>query len=75
MDLKKNRSCETQLLEFTDDISKNLEEGKQNDVLVMDFAKAFGKVCHILLLHKLMLQQERRWCKYCFDNFSIKPFQ
>ena len=50
---RKNRSCETQLLEFTDDVSKNLEEGKQTDVLVMDFAKAFDKVCHSLLLHKL----------------------
>ena len=49
---RKNRSCETQLLEFTDDVSKNLEEGKQTDVLVMDFAKAFDKVCHSLLLHK-----------------------
>ena len=35
------------------DVSKNLEEGKQTDVLVMDFAKAFDKVCHSLLLHKL----------------------
>ena len=55
MDLEKNRSCETQLLECTDDVSKNLEEGKQTDVLVMDFAKAFDKVCHSLLLLKLDL--------------------
>ena len=32
---------------------KNLEECKQTGVLVMDFAKAFNKVCHSLLLHKL----------------------
>ena len=50
---RKNRSCETQLLEFTHDVSNNLEKGKQTDVLVMDFAKAFDKVCHNLLLHKL----------------------
>ena len=27
-------------------LSNNLEKGKQIDVLVMDFAKAFDKVCH-----------------------------
>ena len=46
---RKDRSCETQLVEFT----SNLENGKQTDVLVMDFAKAFDKVHHSLLVHKL----------------------
>ena len=32
---------------------KNLEEGNQTDVLVMDFAKAFDTVCRSLLLQKL----------------------
>ena len=50
---RKMRSCESQLLEFTNEISENLEKGKQTDVLVMDFAKAFDKVNHNLLLHKL----------------------
>ena len=27
------------------------------------------------LLKHNVLQQERRWCKYCFDNFSTKSFQ
>jgi hypothetical protein len=27
----KGRSCETQLIEFVDDISKNLQEGQQTD--------------------------------------------
>jgi hypothetical protein len=30
-----------------------LENGKQTDILVMDFSKAFDKVSHSLLLHKL----------------------
>ena len=46
-------SCESQLLCFTDDISKNLQRGKQTDVLVMDFSKAFDKVDHNLLCLKL----------------------
>lgn len=50
---RRNRSCETQLLEFVDDVSKNLHADKQTDVLIMDFAKAFDKVNHSLLIHKL----------------------
>jgi len=30
-----------------------MENGKPTDVLIMDFAKAFDKVCHSLLAHKL----------------------
>jgi hypothetical protein len=30
-----------------------MENGKQTDILVMDFSKAFDKVSHSLLLHKL----------------------
>jgi hypothetical protein len=47
------RSCETQLLEFIDDVTLKMENGKQTDILVMDFSKAFDKVSHSLLLHKL----------------------
>jgi hypothetical protein len=47
------QSCETQLLEFIDDVTLNMENGKQTDILVMDFSKAFDKVSHSLLLHKL----------------------
>ena len=38
------RSPETQLIAFTQDILKNLQAGKQTDVIIMDFAKAFDKV-------------------------------
>ena len=50
---RRGRSCETQRIEFIDDLSKNLENNQQTDVLVMDFSKAFDKVCHSLLVHKL----------------------
>ena len=50
---RKRRSCETQLLEFIDDVSKNLENSTQTDILIMDFSKAFDKVSHNLLSHKL----------------------
>ena len=35
------RSCETQLLEYIDDVTLNMENGKQTDILVLDFSKAF----------------------------------
>ena len=50
---RRGRSCETQLLEFVDDLSSSLQDGQQVDVLVMDIAKAFDKACHSLLIHKL----------------------
>ena len=40
------RSCETQLIEFVHDVAYNMQEGIQNDVVVMDFAKVFDKVAH-----------------------------
>lgn len=50
---RKGLSCETQLIEFIDDILCNIDSGKQTDCLIMDFLKAFDKVSHSLLLHKL----------------------
>jgi hypothetical protein len=49
------RSCETQLIEFVDNITKNMSAGKQTDILIKDFFKVFDKVSHSLLhvLHKL----------------------
>ena len=32
---------------------KNLAHGQQTDILIVDFAKAFSKVNHSLLIHKL----------------------
>ena len=50
---RRGRSCETQLIEFVYDLSSDPQANQQTDVLVVDFAKAFGKVCHSLLIHKL----------------------
>ena len=50
---RRGRSCETQLIEFIDDLTSDLEEGQQTDILITDFAKAFDKVHHSLLIHKL----------------------
>ena len=55
---RNQRSCETQLVQFYHDLVSNLDcalnrDQKQNDVIIMDFAKAFDKVPHRRLLYKL----------------------
>jgi hypothetical protein len=69
---RKGHSCETQLIEFVDDISKNLQEGQQTDILILDFAKAFDKVNHSLLIHKLqhygIIGKSVRWIQNWLAN-------
>ena len=66
------RSCETQLISFIDDVSKNLEKGRQTDVLLMDFSKAFDKVDHDLLIYKLnshgITDNVNHWIKNFLSN-------
>ena len=42
-----------QLINTIDDLGKCLNSGKQADVILLDFKKAFDKVTHTRLLHKL----------------------
>ena len=50
---RKGRSCETQLILTVNDLSCALDNGKQVDCVLLDFAKAFDKVSHKRLLAKL----------------------
>ena len=38
-------SCETQLINAIEEIGKALDNGKQTDVIIMDFSKAFDVIC------------------------------
>ena len=49
----KGKSCSTNLLESLDFITSTLAQGVSVDVLFTDFAKAFDKVNHRLLILKL----------------------
>ena len=49
------RSCETQLLQLIEDLARNMTEGKQTDLILLDFSKAFDKVNHLKLLYKLQV--------------------
>ena len=47
------KSCTKQLLSVYDTVSKHLDEGKQTDMIFLDFSKAFDSVNHNLLINKL----------------------
>jgi hypothetical protein len=50
---RKARSCESQLLQFIQELNANNNKNIQTDLIIMDFAKAFDKVSHRRLLYKL----------------------
>ena len=47
------KSCITNLIEFLEEVTKNVDEGSPCDIIYMDFQKAFDKVPHKRLLKKL----------------------
>ena len=53
------RSCQTQLISLTLEITNHLHYRIQNDLIILDFSKAFDKVSHKKLLFKL-------------DNYGIR---
>ena len=50
---RRGHSCETQLLGYVDEATREIEKGNQEDTIVLDFSRAFDKVSHTLLIHKL----------------------
>ena len=49
---RERRSCEIQFIMLVDELSKNMQMGKQTDLILLDFSKAFDKVAHEKLLKK-----------------------
>ena len=50
---RKGRSCLTQLLQHMDYLLENFLENSETDVIYLDYAKAFDKVDHSILLKKI----------------------
>ena len=63
----RNRSCNSNLLLFTESIVRSLHEKIGTDVIYFDFAKAFDTVSHDLILNKLKTQ-------YNIDGTLLKFF-
>ena len=63
----KNKSCNSNLLTFTESIARSLHEKIGTDVIYFDFAKAFDTVSHDLILQKLKVQ-------YKIDGTLLKFF-
>ena len=49
---REKRSCEIQLIQLVLDLGRQLSLGKQTDLILLDFNKAFDKVYHLKLLYK-----------------------
>ena len=50
---RSGKSTQTNLIEFMNQTTKWLDEGRKFDIIYLDFAKAFDKVCHKRLMVKL----------------------
>ena len=74
---RSKRSCETQLLVTTHDISQFLNDPqiKQVDAIVLHFAKAFHKVLHQKLLVKLEFYGIRGQLLHWINTFFTPRIQ
>ena len=66
---RKKRSCGTQLVMLVDEIAKNMQTGKQTDLIFLDFSKAFDKVAHEKLISKLHFYEIRGKTLSWFKDF------
>ena len=69
---RKSHSCGTQLRITLEDLAKNLDHGKQSDINLLDFAKAFDNVPHQRLLLKLSYYAYRTQSTSAFKLGRLK---
>ena len=73
---RSKRSCEAQLFLTIDDFARAIDNKFQVDVAILDFAKAFDKVAHARLAHKLNYYGIRghmlQWIKSFLANRTQK---
>ena len=69
---REKRSCETQLIMLVDKLAKHMHMGKQTELILLDFRKAFDKVAHeklLLKLHQYGIRGDTlKWIKDFLDN-------
>ena len=54
-----------------DDLGRNLNSGKQPDLILLDFSKAFNKVTYLKLLYKLQVHGVRGKILGWIESFLI----
>lgn len=68
----KERSCQTNLLEFLDFVTQALDNSKPLDAIYLDFSKAFDKISHPKLIQKLQAHgvsgNVRKWIEKWLTN-------
>ena len=66
------KSCCTQLLEVIGDLTEALDNGKDVDIIYLDFCKSFDKVPHKRLLKRIwgygILDKQYIWIKEFLNN-------
>ena len=65
-------SCETQLTVTVDELARNIDNGLQTDVAILDFSKAFDTVPHKRLLQKLEAYGVRGQLHTWIESFLCK---
>ena len=69
---RKGRSCLTQLVSHITDIQNNLVQNKEVDTIFIDYAKAFDKIDHHILINKLskygLPHKYIKWIKCFLSN-------
>ena len=66
---REHHSCESQLFVTVDDIARAINNKLQVDVAVLDFSKAFDKVAHSRLVHKLGYNDVRKKLLIWLESF------
>ena len=73
-----DRSTQTNLIEFLDWITNEIDKGEAVDIVYLDFSKAFDKISHIKLIKKLHAKGVRgktlQWIKSWLSNRKQKVF-
>ena len=71
---REKRSCETQLIMLIEDLARSASLGKQTDIILLDFSKAFDKVNYSKLLWELhqygIRGQVLNWVRAFFGSRS-----
>ena len=71
-EFRAKRSCETPTI---NDIAVNLDEGKQTDVILLDFSKAFDRVTHIricasVISYLIWVKRGHVYVLYCSNELN-----